>query len=198
MEDTSIPPMPREDHGPHIPPAKWSTIEPEPTISIFYRPNKAAPLELLDGNLSRDSTMIFCDRIRHNLTENNSKSFTVMGGDLTGLKNVLEQSIVKFTEIDEITPKLFTTYANAITSAILLGIPARDLANDLTKCLLAIARKVLMDWDEVGWFHRTPTLNACSDQVRQVVAASVFWAWWNLQLDAEETPEDMMFPDALR
>jgi len=51
--------------------------------------------------------MIFCDRIRHDLMDNNSKSFTITGLDLTSLKNVLawikqcvdEQSIVKFKNV---------------------------------------------------------------------------------------------------
>ncbi len=61
----------------------------------------------LDGKFSRDAAMIFCDRIRHDLMENNSKSFTVVGGDLAGLKEVLawikqcvsEESIVKLKDV---------------------------------------------------------------------------------------------------
>lgn len=51
--------------------------------------------------------MIFCDRIRHDLMDNQGKSFTITGGDLTGLKEVLEwikqcvaeDSIVKYKEV---------------------------------------------------------------------------------------------------
>ena len=108
MEDNGAPPAPREDRGPRIPPAKLSTIEADPTISIFYRPTKSSPLQLLDGRFSRDAAMIFCDRIRRDLmNNNNSKSFTINGGDLTGVKEVLlwikqcvsEQSIVKYREV---------------------------------------------------------------------------------------------------
>ena len=64
-------------------------------------------MQLLDGKFSRDAAMIFCDRIRHDLMDNNSKSFTVTGGNLTGLKEVLawikqcvsEESIIKYKEV---------------------------------------------------------------------------------------------------
>ncbi len=86
-----------------------SSIKPEPTISIFYKPTKSAALQPLDARFSRDAAMIFCDRIRHDFMDhdNTSKSFTVTGGDLTALKEVLawikqcvdEGSIVKYREV---------------------------------------------------------------------------------------------------
>lgn len=61
-----------------------------------------------------------------------------------------------------------------------------------------IARKVLMSWEEVEWFYSSPSLKACGDPVREVAAASVFWAWWTHKLDDDETPDDMKFLDVLR
>lgn len=61
-----------------------------------------------------------------------------------------------------------------------------------------IARKVLMSWDEVEWFYKTPTLNTCSETVRDIAAASVFWGWWTAKLNEDDTPEDMMHLDVLR
>lgn len=55
-----------------------------------------------------------------------------------------------------------------------------------------------MTWDEVEWFYKTPTLSPKNEAVREVAAASVFWAWWNFKLDENETPEDMMILSALR
>jgi hypothetical protein len=83
-------------------------------------------------------------------------------------------------------------------SATYLGIPARDLGDGLLKRMLGIARKVLMSWEEVEWFYTTSTLNACNDALREVAAASVFWAWWSGRLDEQENPEDMMTLDVLR
>ncbi|KAK5190181.1 hypothetical protein LTR99_003553 [Exophiala xenobiotica] len=207
MEENGTPPAPREDRGPRIPPAKLSSIEADPAISIFYRPNKKSPLQLLDGKFSRDAAMIFCDRIRRDLmNNNNSKSFTINGGDLTGVKEVLlwikqcvsEQSIVKYRELEDDTPELFKSYANVIISATYLGIPARDLADGLVKRMVGISRKVLMSWEDVEWFYKSPALDACNESVRQVAAASVFYGWWNGKLNEEETPEDLMFLDVLR
>ncbi|EXJ87788.1 hypothetical protein A1O1_04715 [Capronia coronata CBS 617.96] len=207
METGSPPPEPREDRGPRIPPAKLATIKAEPTISIFYKPTKSAALQLLDGKFPQDAAMVFCDRIRRELLDNSgTKSFTVTGNDVTGLNEVLawikqcvsEGSIIKYKDLSDDTPNLLTAYANVIVSATYLGIPARDLAEGLTKRMQAIARRVLMSWDEVEWFYNSPALRACGDSVREVAAASIFWAWWNRKLDDEETPDDMMFLDVLR
>ncbi|OAP63361.1 hypothetical protein AYL99_02588 [Fonsecaea erecta] len=211
MDDSmGQPPEPREDRGPRIPPAKLSTINADPTISLFFKPTKASPLVRLDGKFSRDAAMIFCDRIRHDLMDNNSKSFTVVGGNLNGLKAVLawikqcvdEQSIVKFKDLDEKVPELFTTYANIIISAYYLGIPPRDLSDHIVKRMAAIARHRLMSWEEVEWFYTTPLLATLPDEkekaVREVASASVFWAWWNGRLDEKETPFEMMTLSVLR
>ncbi|KIW23401.1 uncharacterized protein PV07_11602 [Cladophialophora immunda] len=211
MDDSSgQPPEPREDRGPRIPPAKLSTINPDPTISLFFKPTKGSPLVLLDGKFSRDAAMIFCDRIRHDLMDNNSKSFTIVGGNWNGLKEVLawikqcvaEQSIVKFKDLDDNAPELFTTYANVIVSAHYLGIPPRDLSDHVLKRMSAVARKRLMGWKEVEWFYTTSLLATLPDEkekaVREVAAASVFWAWWNGKLDEKETPEEMMTLSVLR
>ncbi|KIV79523.1 hypothetical protein PV11_07079 [Exophiala sideris] len=206
MEEDGAPPAPREDRGPRIPPAKLATIKPDPTISIFYKPIKSAPSQLLDGKFPRDAAMIFCDRIRHDLMDYNSKSFTITGGDLISHKETLawikecvtEQSIVKFKELDDSIPELFKSYANIIVTATYLGIPARDLGDGLLKRMHGIARKKLMKWDEVEWFYNSPALDTCSVALREVAAASVFWGWWTAKLDEDETPEDMMFLDVLR
>ncbi|KIW10491.1 hypothetical protein PV08_11455 [Exophiala spinifera] len=206
MEDNS-PPRPREDRGPRIPPAKLSDIKPNPTIAIFYRTGKGSPLQLVDGNFSRDAAMIFCDRIRHDFMDDNSrKSFIVTGIDLTGLKEtvawinqcVSEQSIVKYRELEADTPELLSRYANVIIAATYLGVPARDLAEGLTKRMQGIARKVLMSWKEVEWFYTSPALNNCKDSLREVAAASVFWAWWNSVLNEEDTPEELDTLEELR
>ncbi|EXJ82998.1 hypothetical protein A1O3_06815 [Capronia epimyces CBS 606.96] len=206
MEDNT-PPEPREDRGPRIPPGKLATIKAEPTISIFYKPAKTAPLQLLDGKFPQDAAIVFCDRIRRELMDNSgAKSFTVTGGDLTGLTEVLawikqcvsEGSIVKYKDLGDDAPNLFTTYANVIISATYLAIPARDLVEGLTKRMHGIARKVLMSWEEVEWFYKSPSLKASGDSVREVAAASIFWAWWTRKLDDDETPDDMMFLDVLR
>ncbi|KAI1629897.1 hypothetical protein EDD37DRAFT_604767 [Exophiala viscosa] len=206
MEEAGAPPAPREDRGPRIPPAKLATIKPDPTISIFYKPIKSAPSQLVDGKFPRDAAMIFCDRIRHDLMDYNSKSFTITGGDLTAHKETLawikeciaEQSTVKYKELDDSVPALFKSYANIIVTATYLGIPGRDLGDGLLKRMQGIARKVLMTWDEVEWFYKSPTLDTCSTSLREVAAASVFWGWWTAKLDEEETPEDMIFLDVLR
>lgn len=203
------------------------SIKPDPTISIFYKPVKSAPSQLVDGKFPRDAAMIFCDRIRHDLMDYNSKSFTITGGDLTAHKETLawikeciaEQSIVKFKDVslplqdspsgettmanhsmqfDDNKPDLFKSYANIIVTATYLGIPARDLGDGLLKRMQTIARKVLMSWDEVEWFYNSPTLDACSVALREVAAASVFWGWWTAKLDEHETPEEMMILDIMR
>ncbi|KIY03436.1 uncharacterized protein Z520_00127 [Fonsecaea multimorphosa CBS 102226] len=209
-ESFSQPPEPREDRGPRIPPAKLSTIKPDPTISLFFKPTKTSPLVLVDSKFSRDAAMIFCDRIRHDLMDNNSKSFTIVGGNLNGLKEVVawikqcvaEQSIVKFKDLEDDAPDLFTTYVNVIISAYYLGIPPRDLSDHILKRMSGIARKRLMSWDEVEWFYTTPLLavlpNDKEKAVREVAATSVFWAWWNGKLDENETPEEMMTLSVLR
>ncbi|KAH0848263.1 hypothetical protein FOPE_02333 [Fonsecaea pedrosoi] len=226
-EPSGQPPEPREDRGPRIPPAKLSSINPEPTISLFFKPTKDSSLVLLDGKFSRDAAMIFCDRIRHDLMDNNRKSFTIVGGSLNGLKEVLawinqcvaEQNIIKFKDVspfsffsstetdtplqfDDNAPNLFTTYANVIISAHYLGIPPRDLSDHIVKRMSAAARKQLMSWAEVEWFYTTPLLATLPDErensVRGVAGASVFWAWWNGKLDENETPEDMMMLSVLR
>ncbi|KAG9768628.1 hypothetical protein ABEF93_000472 [Exophiala dermatitidis] len=205
--DDSTPPEPREERVPRIPPGKLTTINAEPTISVFHKFTKTAVLHLIDGKFPRDAAMVFCDRIRHQLMDNpGAKSFTMTGGDSTTLTEVIawikqciaEQAIVKWKDIDNETPRLFTIYANVIICATYLGIPARDLAEGLTKRMQAIARKVLMSWDEVEWFYKSPALNACGDSVREVAAASIFWAWWNHKLNDEDTPDDMKFLDVLR
>ncbi|EXJ67508.1 uncharacterized protein A1O5_09521 [Cladophialophora psammophila CBS 110553] len=154
--------------------------------------------------------MIFCDRIRHDLMENNSKSFTIVGGDLNGLKEVLawikqciaEQSIVKFKDLDDDKSDLFTSYANVVISAYYLGIPPRDLSDHILKRMFAIARKQLMSWEEVEWFYTTHSLATLPAEkekaIREVAATSVFWAWWNGKLDENETPEEMMTLSVLR
>ncbi|KAJ9619088.1 hypothetical protein H2204_012799 [Knufia peltigerae] len=206
MEDGS-PPRPREDRGPRIPPAKLADINPTPTIAIFYRSEKGSPLQLVDGNFSRDAAMIFCDRIRRDfMDDNNRKSYIVTGIDLTGLKEALawvdqcvsEQSIVKYRELEEDSPQLLSLYAKVIIAATYLGIPDRDLAEGLTKRMRGIARKVLMSWDEVEWFYTSPALSNCNDSLREVASASVFWAWWNAVLNEEDTPDDMDILEEMR
>lgn len=85
-----------------------SRINPEPTIAIFYKPTKDAATQPLEPKFSRDAAMVFCDRIRHQLMDDSCmKAFTITGGDLTGLKEVLawikqcvgEGSIVKYREV---------------------------------------------------------------------------------------------------
>ncbi|KIW65432.1 hypothetical protein PV04_07693 [Phialophora macrospora] len=200
----------REDRGPRIPPAKLSTIDATPTISIFYKPDKRAPVTLLDSKFPRDAAMIFCDRIRRDIMDNSSKSFTIVGGDLNGHKLVLawinqcveEQSIVKFKDLDESTPGFFTTYANIILSGYYLGIPARDLSDHVLKRMTAIARKQLMTWDEVDWFYETAFPSTLPQEkesaLRGVAAASIFYGWWAAKLDSEETPEEMCILDVMR
>ena len=82
-------PTERVDRGPRIPPTKVKDIKPTPSISIFYKVDKNSPVQCIDSRFPRDAAMIFCDRMRHELMDNNSKSFTVTGGDITGLKDVL-------------------------------------------------------------------------------------------------------------
>ncbi|ETI26071.1 hypothetical protein G647_02848 [Cladophialophora carrionii CBS 160.54] len=200
----------REDRGPRIPPAKLSTINATPAISIFYKPDKRSPVTLLDSKFPRDAAMIFCDRIRHDIMDNGSKSFTIVGGDLNGHKLVLawisqcveEQSIVKFKDLDESIPGFFTTYANVILSSYYLGIPARDLSDHLLKRMTAIARKQLMTWDEVDWFYETAFPSTVPQEkeaaLRGVAAASIFWGWWAAKLDSEETPGEMRVLDVMR
>lgn len=104
-------------------------------------------------------------------------------------------------QLDEATtPKILTAYANVAISATFLGIPARDLANGLTKRMMAMARRMLMSSDEVKWFYTTPRLDdePWADSIRQVASASVFWAWWTYRLDESVTPKAMMYLDALR
>ncbi len=55
-----------------------------------------------------------------------------------------------------------------------------------------------MSWEVVEWFYKSPALDACTESVREVAAASVFWGWWNGKLNEEETSEDLMFLDMLR
>ncbi|EXJ56902.1 hypothetical protein A1O7_07246 [Cladophialophora yegresii CBS 114405] len=200
----------REDRGPRIPPAKLSTINATPTISIFYKPDKRSPVTLLDGKFPRDAAMIFCDRIRHDIIDNGSKSFTIVGGDLNGHKLVLawinqcieEQSIVKFKDLDESTPGFFITYAKVILSSHYIGIPARDLSDHLLKRMTAIARKQLITWDEVHWFYETAFPSTMPQEkeaaFRGVAAASIFWGWWSAKLDSDETPEEMRVLDVMR
>jgi hypothetical protein len=59
-------------------------------MSIFYKQARNSALQCVDGKFSRDVAMVFCDRIRHELMDNNSKAFTVTGIDLKGLKYVLD------------------------------------------------------------------------------------------------------------
>jgi hypothetical protein len=83
------------------------SIKPDPAISVFYKATKNSPTQVVEPRFSRDAAMIFCDRIRHDLMDNNSKSFTITGGDLIGLKEVLDwvkecvdaQSITKYKEV---------------------------------------------------------------------------------------------------
>lgn len=103
-----------------------------------------------------------------------------------------------FPQLEDDTPNLLSSYANVIIAATYLGIPARDLADGLTKRMQGIARKVLMSWDEVEWFYTSPALNNCKDSLREVAAASVFWAWWNAVLNEEDTPEDMDVLEEMR
>ncbi|KAJ9615071.1 hypothetical protein H2200_001145 [Cladophialophora chaetospira] len=176
-------PEPREDRGPRIPPAKLTTINPTPTISIFYKADSRSPLTLVDGKFSRDAAMVFCNRIRDEFFEGDGpkpKSFTIVGGDLTAHKEVLawikqsveEQSVIKFKEVSSPTPSpqqinltitfqldqdpgFFTAYANIVLTGYQLGIPARELSDPLLKRMGGIAKKKLMTWDEVEWFYQT-------------------------------------------
>jgi len=77
-----------------------------------------------------------------------------------------------------------------------MGIPAHDFANGLHNRMLAAARKVLMSWGEVEFFYYNN--NHVDSGLRDVAAASIFWAWWTGKLDENETPQQMMFLDRLR
>jgi hypothetical protein len=78
---------------------------------------------LLDGKFPRDAAMIFCDRIRRDIMDNGSKSFTIVGGDLNGHKLVLgwinqcveEQSIVKFKDVGLSTLSKFSERKYLVT-----------------------------------------------------------------------------------
>lgn len=95
-------------------------------------------------------------------------------------------------------PDIFLKYVHAIIAANYLGIPARDFANNMTKVMLGVARKVQMNWDQFDYFLYDPALNNCSDEVRDIATASIFYAWWNAKLTDEDTPEDMMYLSWLR
>lgn len=101
-------------------------------------------------------------------------------------------------QFDQEDPDVFLKYLNAIIAANYLGIPARDFANSMTKVMLGVARKVQMSWDHVEYFLYDPALNNCSDEVRGIATASIFYAWWNAKLTDEDTPEDMMYLSWLR
>ncbi|KEF61440.1 uncharacterized protein A1O9_03006, partial [Exophiala aquamarina CBS 119918] len=197
----------REDRGPRIPPAKLTALEETATyISIFYKKDKNSASQLVDGRLSREVAMIFCDRIRHDLMDNNSKSFTVTGIDVKGLKYVLdwiktsvqEKKTADFEKFDQEDPDVFLKYLNAIIAANYLGIPGRDFADNMTKVMLGVARKVRMSWDHVEYFLYDPELANCSDQVRGIATASIFYAWWSYKLTDEDTPADMKYLSWLR
>ena len=173
--------------------------------------------------------MIFCDRIRHELMDNSSsKSFTVTGIDVKGLKYVLdwikasvhEKKTADFQkagspgpllycelncanqhfifQFDQEDPDIFLKYLNAIIAANYLGIPARDFADNMTKVMLGVARNVQMTWDQVEYFLYDPALASCSDQVRGVATASIFYAWWRCKLTDEDAPADMEYLSYLR
>ncbi|KAK5065249.1 hypothetical protein LTR84_001087 [Exophiala bonariae] len=210
MEDTfgEAAPEQREDRGPRIPPAKLADLnDTAPYISLFYKQDRNSALQCVEHKFSRDVAMVFCDRIRHDLMDNSScKSFTVTGINLKGLKYVLnwikasveEKKTAEFEKFDQDDPDIFIKYVNAIIAANYLGIPARDFANSMTKVMLGVARKVQMTWDQVEYFLYDPALNNCSDEVRGIATASIFYAWWNAKLTDEDTPEDMMYLSWLR
>lgn len=68
----------------------------------------------------------------------------------------------------------------------------------MTKVMLGVARKVQMSWNQVEYFLYDPALANCSDQVRGIATASIFYAWWNYKLTDEETPADMKYLSWLR
>lgn len=64
--------------------------------------------------------------------------------------------------------------------------------------MLGVARKVRMSWDHVDYFLYDPALDTCSEQVRDIATASIFYAWWTCKLTDEDTPDDMMYLSWLR
>ncbi|KIV94757.1 hypothetical protein PV10_02489 [Exophiala mesophila] len=199
----------REDSGPRISKAKIESLQTEPAgpqISIFHKADRDSSVQFIQS-IRRDTAMIFCNRVRTELLDNNSKSFTVIGCDLEALKQVLawvEQCAIagrceRFLDLDPKTPKLLSKYAWVVHAASYLGIPDRDFGDHIIERMLNVhAKTTLMSWEEVDIFLYSSKLDICKQQIREVAAASIFWAWWSAKLTDEDTPEDMDYLCDLR
>jgi hypothetical protein len=68
-----------------------SSINDEPTIALFYQADAHSPVTLLDSKFPREGATVFCDPMRKAFAKNEeSKSYTIRGGDLEALKEILK------------------------------------------------------------------------------------------------------------
>jgi hypothetical protein len=115
--------------------------------------------------------MIFCDRIRHDLMDYNSKSFTITGGDLTAHKETLgwikeciaEQSIVKYKDV---------SFASARQPSIEKNPPMANHSRSLTTASLTSSNRTPMSSSQRHtWAYRHATLaTACSSACKLLPA----------------------------